>query len=157
MSYESTSGLNVSNQYGPRKTGGSVGIEHSQDSTMSFSVQLTGESLNGTFLPRVVVPKGALLKKAWLDVDEAFVVSTSGTVAVGGTTPGTDGIVLTEAKLEALGTSDVTSLSVGTWAEDSSTGTTAAEAVKTAITGTVGATAGKATLVAEFFFKSKAA
>ena len=157
MPYQSNTGINVANHYGARETGYAVGLEQSSDSTFKVSVQLTGASLNGGWLPSVYVPKGALLKSAFLDVDEAFVVSTSGTVAVGGTVPGTNGIVLTEAKLEALGTSNVTSLSVGTWAEDSATGTTASQKVTTAITGTVGATAGKATLVMEFFFKSKAA
>lgn len=157
MAYESNTGLNVANQYGVRDTGYAVGVEHGQDSTLKVSVQLTGESLNGGWLPDVYVPKGALLKSAFLDVDEAFVVSAVGTVAVGGTIPGTNGLILTEAQLEALGTKNVTAVSVGTWAEDSATGTTASEKVTTAITGTVAATSGKATLVMEFFFKSKAA
>lgn len=157
MSYENSAGLSVNNHYGARTTGFAIGAEHEAGSTMKVVVDITGESLNSAFMPPVYVPKGALLKSAFLDVDEAFVVSTSGTVAIGGTAPGTNGLVLTEAQLEAVGSKNVTSVSIGTWAEDSATGTTASERVAKAVTGTVGATSGKATLVMEFFFKSKAA
>lgn len=157
MPFQSNTGLNVANQYGARDTGFAVGLEQSSNSTFKVSVQLTGESLNGDWLPKVSIPKGALLKSAILDVDEVFVVSAAGTVAVGGTAPGTNGIVLTEAQLEGLGTKPVTAGAVGTFSAASTTGTTAAQFLTTAITGTVAATSGKATLVLEFFFKSKAA
>src|SRR5690606_19496926 len=119
----------VFNHYGARNTGASIGVESTSGSTSTVTVHLTGDSLNSTFMPPVVVPKGALLKAAYLTVDEAFAVSTSGTVAIGGTAPGTNGVVLTEAKLEALGTSDVSSLAIGTWATNSATGTSAAQKV----------------------------
>lgn len=155
MAYLNQAGLGVYNQYGQRETGGSVGVERSQQSTRVYSFNLTGEMLNSGFIPPVYVPKGALLKKAILHVDEVFVVSAAGTVAIGGTAPGTNGVVLTEAKLEALGTSDVSSLAIGTWATASTTGTSASQRVAQAITGTVGATSGKATLSVEFYFKTK--
>lgn len=156
MSYENSAGLGVHNQYGTRATGGAVGLESTSGSTMTVTVQITGDSLNSTFIPPVKVPKGALLKQAVLRVDEAFVVSALGTVALGGTAPGTNGVVLTEAKLEAIGTSDVSSLAVGTWATASATGTTAAETVAKAITGTVTAGSGKGALIMEFSVKAKA-
>lgn len=155
MAYLNQAGLGVYNQYGQRDTGGSVGVERSQQSTQVYSFNLTGEMLNSGFIPPVYVPKGALLKSATLHVDEVFVVSAAGTVAIGGTAPGTNGVVLTEAKLEALGTSDVSSLAIGTWATTSTTGTSASQRVAQAITGTVGATSGKATLSVEFYFKTK--
>jgi hypothetical protein len=154
MSYENTAGIQVNNQYGPRNTGGAIGLEQTQDSVMTFSYDLTGEMLNSGFVPKVKVPKRALLRKAYLIVDEVFVVSAAGTVAIGGTAPGTNGVVLTEAKLEALGVSDVSALAIGTWATASATGTTGAELITKAITGTVGATSGKGTLVMEFEAKS---
>lgn len=154
MPYENTAGLGVSNQYGTRATGGAVGGAHSKDSTQTITYHLTGEMLNSTFNPPVYVPKGALLKKAYLHVDEAFVVSASGTVAIGGTAPGTNGVVLTEAKLETVGVSDVTSLAIGTWAS-AGNGTTATEKIAKAITGTVGATAGKGQLVIEWLVRDK--
>lgn len=156
MAYENSTGLNVFNHYGARNTGGSVGAESTSGSVMTVTYHLTGADLNGSFIPPVVVPKGAVLKSAYLIVDEAFVVSAAGTVAIGAAAaPGTNGVVLTEAKLEALGSSDVTSLAVGTWAANSATGTASASKIGKAITGTVGATAGKAQLVMEFVNRDK--
>lgn len=154
MAYENTAGLGVTNQYGARNTGGSVGLERNSNSTNILCVDLTGEMLNSGYVAPMFVPKGALVRRATLRVDEVFVVSAAGTVAIGGTAPGTNGVVLTEAKLEALGTSDVSSLAIGTWATASATGTTASQKVTTAITGTVGATSGKGTLSVEYYFKT---
>lgn len=156
MAYENSAGLGVYNQYGARNTGGAIGADSTSGKTSTITVDLTGEMLNSGFMPPVVVPKGALLKKAVLRVDEVFVVSTSGTVAIGGTAPGTNGVVLTEAKLEAQGTSDVSALAIGTWATASATGTTAAQKIAKAITGTVGATSGKGQLILEFAIAAKA-
>lgn len=155
MAYEALTGLGISNQYGARQTGGAIGLEHGENSTHFLSFNLTGEMLNSAYTPPVYMPKGAKVVKALLRVDEVFVVSASGTVALGGTAPGTDGVVLTEAKLEALGTSDVSSLAIGTWATASTTGPLTTQKVAKAITGTVAATSGKATLVVEYFNKTK--
>lgn len=155
MAFENSAGLGVTNQYGARNTGGSVGIEHGENSTHTLSIALTGEMLNSAYVAPVYFPKGAHVKKAWLRVDQVFVVSTAGTVAIGGTAPGTDGVVLTEAVLEALGTSDVSALAVGTWATNSATGPLTAQKITKAITGTVGATTGKATLIVEYINKTK--
>jgi len=154
MSYENSAGLGVTNQYGARQTGGAVGLEHGKTSMHILSVDLTGEMLNSAYVAPVYVPKGAKIIKAILRVDEVFVVSAAGTVAIGGTTPGTDGVVLTEAQLEALGTKDVSAVAVGTWATASTTGTTASQKVTKSITGTVGATSGKGTLIVEYFYKT---
>lgn len=154
MPYENSAGLGVTNQYGPRQTGGAAGLEHGENSTHTLSIDLTGEMLNSTYAPPIWIPKGALIRRAILRVDEVFVVSASGTVALGGTAPGTNGVVLTEAKLEALGTSDVSSLAIGTWATASAVGTSASEKLAKLITGTVAATSGKATLVVEYFHKT---
>lgn len=153
--FENTAGLSVHNFYGARDTGGSVGVEQNTDSTHQMSIAFTGASLNGTFLPPVVIPRGARFLRYILRVDEAFAVSASGTVTFGGTVPGTNGVVLTKAELEAIGTKAPASAGAGTWATNSATGTTAAERVTRAISGTVTATQGKATLIAEYVFKTK--
>lgn len=157
--FENSAGLNVSNYYGSRDTGGSVGVERSDDSVHQLSIAFTGRSINQTFLPPVVVPKGAQFKRAILRVDEAFsLTGTSPTVIFGGTAPGTNGIVLTEAELEAIGTKTPASTGTGTWAQSSATGTTAAERVTRTIGGTtpvVSPTVGKATLILEFVNKTK--
>lgn len=155
MGYEANSGLGVSNQYGQRDTGGSVGAEHSQNSVQTLVVNMTGDSLNSAFMPPVYFPKGAKVVKAVLRVDEVFVVSAAGTVAIGGTAPGTNGVVLTEAQLEAVGTKDVSSVAVGTWATSSATGATASQKVTKSITGTVTAGSGKGTLIVEYVNKTK--
>lgn len=155
MAYENSAGLGVTNQYGARQTGGAVGLEHGENSTNILTFNLTGEMLNSAYVAPMKMPKGALVRKATLRVDEVFVVSALGTVALGGTAPGTDGVVLTEAKLEAVGTSDVSSLAVGTWATASATGPLTAQTITKAITGTVGATSGKGTLTVEYYYKTK--
>jgi hypothetical protein len=154
MAYENSAGLGVHNQYGPRSTGGANG-QAEDDVIQYLSFDMTGDSLNSTFNPPVYMPKGGKVLRAFLRVDEAFVVSTSGTVAVGGTAPGTNGVILTEVQLEAVGTKDVSSVAIGTWATASATGPTATEKVTKVITGTVTAGSGKATLIVEFLSKTK--
>ena len=155
MSFENSTGLGVYSSYGKRNTGGTVGSETSDGSTRDYSIAFTGESLNSGFLPGVSLPKGSKLKGAILRVDEAFSVSTGGSVTFGGTVPGTNGIVLTEAELEAVGTKTPASTGTGTWATNSATGTTAAQFINKAISGTVTATQGKATLILTFVNKTK--
>lgn len=155
MAYENTAGLSVHNQYGARRTGGTIGREPGENSTNILSFNLSGEMLNSGFMPPVYFPKGASVRRATLRVDEVFVVSAAGMVAIGGTAPGTDGVVLTEAKLEALGTSDVSALAVGTWATTSATGPLTTQRITKGIAGTVAATSGKATLTVEYYYKTK--
>jgi hypothetical protein len=159
MPYENTSGIGVFNQYGPRDTGGSVGSETTDDSIRSLSITITGESLNTGFLPPVTIPKGSRFLRYVLRVDEAFNLGgTSPTVIFGGTAPGTNGVVLTEAELEAVGTKVPASTGTGTWSTSSATGTTAAERITKTLGGTsptVSRTQGKATLIAEYINKTK--
>lgn len=154
MSYENTAGLSVNTQYGTRNTGGAIGVERSQDSIGRLVIQFTGESLASGFMPPAVMPKGARVLRYFLDVDEVFVVTgTSPTVIFGGTAPATNGVVLTEAELEATGSKVPASAGTGTWSTSSATGTTAAEKVAKALGGTtpaVASTQGKATLVVEY-------
>ena len=158
MSYENKSGLNVSNQYGARETGGGVGLEQSQDSLHQLRIDLTGQSIADAiagFIPPVYIPKGAKFRKALLRVDEVFVVTgTSPTVLVGAAgSVATNGVVITEAELEALGTKELTSTGAGTWSFTSATGTAAAAKIGFALGGTilvVATTQGKATLLLEF-------
>ena len=161
MPFANQAGLGVNNYYGARNTGGTVGVEDADGATFTLSVNLTGDMLNGTYVPPVVVPKGALFRRAVLRVDEAFVIGgTSPTVRIGASgSVGTNGIVLTEAELEAVGSKVPASTGAGTWAVGSSTGTTAAAKVAfdmggTSPTATAGT--GKAVLVLEFFNKAKA-
>jgi hypothetical protein len=160
MPFEANNGLGgVSNYYGPRDTGGSVGSEETDQSIRQYSIAFTGASLNSSFLPPVVLPRGAKQLRATLRVDEAFVLTgTAPTVIFGGTAPATNGIVLTQAELQAIGTKTPASTGTGTWAVASATGTTAAERITRALGGTtpaVSPTVGKATLIIEFINKTK--
>lgn len=161
MGFENKSGLGVNNYYGARNTGGSVGIEDADGSEFTLSIQFTGDSLNGSYLPPVNVPKGALLRRTVLHVDEAFALGgTSPTVQFGAAgSVATNGIVLTQAELQAVGTKVPASTGAGTWATNSATGTTAAAKVGQALGGTsptVTAGVGKGVLVLEFLNKNKA-
>lgn len=157
MAYKNEAGLGVYNQYGSRESGGSIGING--DEYSRIDIEFTGESLASGFLPPVVVPQGALFRSAVLRVNEAFVITgTSPTVIFGGTAPATNGIILTEAELEAVGTKAPASTGTGTWAQASATGTTASEKITKALGGTtpvVSATVGKAVLSLTFVYEKK--
>jgi hypothetical protein len=159
MSYENSAGIGVYASYGKRDTGGSIGLEQVDNSTQRLSIAFTGASLNSGFLPPVYVPRGAKVLRYTLRVDEAFsLTGTSPVVNFGGTAPGTNGVVLTEAELEAIGTKVPASTGNGTWAISSATGTTASEKVTKSLGGTspvVSPTVGKGTLIIEYLFKTK--
>lgn len=160
MPFENSAGIGVNNFFGPRNTGGSVGVETSESSTHNLSIALTGETLSGSFLPPVVLPKGAKFVRAVLRIDEAFNLGgTSPTVQIGAAgSVATNGIVLTETEMETVGTKTPASTGVGTWAQASTTGTTAAAKVAFALGGTaptVDATVGKGTLILTFVNKTK--
>lgn len=159
MAFENSTGLNVYSSYGKRNTGGTVGVEQSNDSIQQLSIAFTGESLNSNFFSPYNLPKGASIKRYILRVDEAFsLTGTSPTVIFGGAAPGTNGVVLTQAELQAIGTKTPASTGTGTWSTSSATGTTASERVSKTLGGTtpvVSATQGKATLLVEFVNKTK--
>lgn len=160
MAFKNNAGIGVYASYGARDTGHSAGVEDSDGSLKRLSIQLTGTQLNDGFIPPVVIPKGAQFKRAMLRVDEAFVLGgTSPTVRIGAAgSVATNGIVLTEAELENVGSKTPASSGAGTWAFSSSTGTTAAAEVAFDMGGTspTSTSAGKAVLVLEFFDKAKA-
>lgn len=157
--YENSAGLNVNNQYGPRRTGNSVGVERTSNSVEVLSFAFTGRSLNETFVPPVVMPRGALVLRYRLRIDEAFTLTgTTPGLVIGGTAPATNGVALTQAELQAIGTKTPASSGTGTWATGSATGATAAEKVTKALTGTtpvVDPTVGKGTLFVEYYFDTK--
>lgn len=161
MAFENSAGIGVSNFYGPRDAGGSVGEEQTSDSIHQLSLELTDSTIAniGTLGPKFKIPSGAHFLRAFLHVDEAFTMTgTTPGVVIGGTVPGTNGFALTAAELAALGTKIPASTGNGTWAANSATGTTATESVTTALTGTTPAVtpgAGRATFVVEYLYKNR--
>ena len=157
MGFEDNTGLGVNNHYGVRTTGGAVGIEHGENSKHVLRIDLTGQSIADAvagFMPPVVVPKGALFRTALLRVDEVFVVTgTTPTIEIGSAgSTATNGVVITEAELETVGTKVLTSTGAGTWSFTSTTGLAAAAKVALSLEGdtAVAATSGKATLILEY-------
>ena len=160
MSYENTAGIAVSNQYNARNTGNTVGEQRTIDSEHRLTLEITGETLNSPFLPPYVVPAGARFLQAYLRVDQAFVLGgTSPTVTIGDAVagPGVNGITLTQAELQAVGTKVPASTGNGTWAFNSATGTTANAKVGIAMGGTTptSTNAGKATLVITYIYNNR--
>jgi hypothetical protein len=160
MPYVNQAGLNVSNQYGPRSTGNSVGTDHSQNASHELSFEFSGTSLaDSLFLPPYVVPKGSKFVRATLVVHEPFTLTgTTPGLAVGGAAPATNGVALTAANLGSVQSIDVSSALAGTWATASTSGTTAAEKVTVALTGTTPAVTsgvGKASLVISYIYKNR--
>lgn len=160
MPFENKTGLNVYSQYGPRTVGSTVGTDHSKNARHELNFEFTGTSLaEGTFLPPFVVPKGARFERATLTVHQAIVITgTTPGLAVGGTAPATNGLALTAANLGTVATLDVSSQLAGTWATASAAGTTAAERVTIALTGTtpvVTTGTGKVSLVIVYSYKNR--
>ena len=161
MGFKNQAGLNVSNYYGARDTGGAVGVETTGGSELTVSVQITGASIADGFVPPVVIPKGALLKEAVLRVDEAFVLGgTSPTIKIGlAGSVATNNMELSKTELEAIGTKVPAEVGNGTFDPASATGVTAAAKLAIALGGTsptVSATVGKATLILKFTNRAKA-
>ena len=143
----------VSNHFGPRTTGGSVGIYDTDGATREMVIDLDAAMVSAAdfkLKTPVKLPAGAIVGNVFLKVKTAF--------ALGGTTPtiliGTDGsevtngFVISEARAEAVGTYSLTSTKTGTWANPLAAATTLGIALG-GTSPTVG-TAGKAKLVIEY-------
>lgn len=159
MSYENSSGRNVYTQYGTRDTGVSIGTDHSRNAEHELTVEITANELvagGATFLPPFVVPKGARFTRATLSIHNPITIT--GTLNVGGTAPGTNGVPITAANLaNAAATAiDLSAALAGTWATASAVGTTAAERVTTTGPTTVTKGNGHATLTLRYVYKQRA-
>lgn len=163
MGYSNTAGLNAYNHYGARTTGGAIGAEHEYGSKHTVKIDITGQSIADNiagFMPPVYLPKYANIDSVTLVVDEVFVV--------GGTTPNleigsygstaTNGVVITEAELEALGTKAIASTGAGTWAFSHAAGLGAAAKIGMSLEGdtTISATAGRGTVIITYTYNSRA-
>ena len=150
MGYEANTGLGVNNHYGARNTGNGIGTIKTEGAYNELAVFVTGEMLNNSFRPEVILPKGALVMEAFIDVSEAFSFGgTSPTIEVGTSgSEATNGVTTTKTQAEAIGTKDITSAIAGTWGS----GLTAATAVGVAMGGTspTATSAGKARVVVRY-------
>ena len=151
MAFEGNSGLQVATQYGARSTGATVGVETSRDSLRQLNLELTAQGILDGFLPPLVIPKGAIFRKATIYVDEAVVGLTSISIGEGNATA-TNGLVLVTADL-ALGGRDLTAKLAGTWVA----GTPQAKASRVGMTavGPTNKVLGRASIVLEYFYKRR--
>lgn len=120
MTRESTSGLNVLNIYGPRPVPdmarGSVKTEGSYNElTFEFSGKDINENLTNVL---TTLPAGIRFVDFYVEVQEAFVVTgTTPALEIGTNgTEETNGFTISEAILEAVGVSAVSTTFAGTWA-----------------------------------------
>lgn len=120
MSFESTSGLGVTNHYGPRDTGKTVGVIKTEGRSYEASIYIDSETIanGGPELVDITIPASAVIEDVYLEVTEAFALGgTTPTILVGtDTSEVTNGVVIAEAKAEAVATYSLTSTLTGTWA-----------------------------------------
>jgi len=151
MAYEANSGIQVANHYGPRDTGTSVGVERTTKSLNVFSVEITGKSIQESFVSPFVIPQGAKMLRAYITVDEAFDAGVTGLSIGEGDDPTVNGITFT-TELATAGTEDVTTLLTGTW--DPTSYTDRASRIGIVVTGTP-TDEGLATITIEYLYKTR--
>lgn len=107
----------VHNNFGPRDTGETVGVNKVEGVKEELIIDLTPELINQGQLIPFVLPAGAVIKDVYMDVEKVFVLTgTTPAVEVGTSgTEATNGFTITEAQLEATGSVNLTSALSGTW------------------------------------------
>lgn len=117
MSYEKTSGLGVSNHYGPRDTGNTVGIVKTEGKGEEVSINFDASvvTAGGPTMFDVTLPDSACIEDVYIEVTEAFALGgTDPTILIG--TDGsedTNGVEVSETQAETVGTYKLTT--AGTW------------------------------------------
>lgn len=143
----------VSNHYGPRDAGKTVGRIFTEGVKRELSLDIDGDMASAesfALLLANTLPAGSVITEAYVEVTEAFVLGgTTPTILIGtATSEVTNGLVISEAQAEAVGTYDVTGTLTGTWASPLAAETT----VGLALGGTspTSTSAGKARVVIRY-------
>lgn len=107
----------VHNNFGPRDTGETVGVNKVEGMKEELIIDLTPELINDGQLIPFVLPAGAVIKDVYMDVETAFVLTgTTPAVEIGTAgSEATNGFTITEAQLEATASVNLTSALSGTW------------------------------------------
>lgn len=146
---------NVHTNYQTRRSGrGTQGVVKTEGAANEVSLEFTGEFFTTVpteqwlFVPQL--PKGAIIRRAFLEVKEVFVIGgTTPTVKIGTSgSEATNGVSITEAQLEAVGTYDLTLN--GTWAAPLAAATNIAAVM--AGTSPTSTAVGKAELIIKYDF-----
>lgn len=118
----------VHNHFGRRLSKGTVGVYDTDGIMKELSVEIDGDMLGKAAWPLLApkLPKGAKIRQVLLVITEAFVLGgTTPAIKIGtATTEATNGVSITEAQAEALGTVDLTGTLAGTWANPLAAATT---------------------------------
>lgn len=157
MAFEANSGIQVANHYGPRDTGGSVGVERTTKSLNVLSIEITGRSLREGWVSNFVIPKQAHMLRAYLTVDEIFPAGFTNFSIGEGDAPATNGVTVVRATdLAAVGVVDISADLAGTWAVADGNETTRASRIGLVVTGDTGIDdAGLATITIEYLYKTR--
>lgn len=120
MSREDTAGLNVNNKYGPVPVPdiarGNIKTEGGYN---EMTIELSGANINDNLTAVLnTLPAGIRFVDFFVEVQEAFVVTgTTPALEVGTSgTEETNGFTISEAILEAVGVSAISTTFAGTWA-----------------------------------------
>lgn len=152
MSFEKAPLRDVTVQYGARKVEKALGVVKTAGGLNQYTVDIVGSSVaDGLEVAEVIIPAGSLLVSAYVEVTEAFVLGgTTPTLLVGTNgSEATNGVVVSEAIAEAVGTEDIFATAAGTWAASLAADTIIGVALGGAASPTV-TDAGKARLVVNF-------
>lgn len=119
MSYENSAGLNVSNHYGSRDSGKTIGVVKTEGVMQELKINVDAAMMDAEAYPLVVptLPAGAIIDSVYAKVTEVFIFGgTTPTILIGTeTSEVTNGLVMSEAQAEALGSYDLTGTLTGTW------------------------------------------
>lgn len=117
MTVEVTTIRGVRANYGTREVGGGMGVIKTEGTTNELTIDLDAASISGDAWADVVVPAGSIVTAAYIEVFEAFNLGgTTPTIAIGETgAEVTNGIVVSEAIAEAIGTADLIGAAAGEW------------------------------------------
>ncbi len=116
MTKENSAGLGVFNNYGPRSTDeGRYSEKTREDSELEVEIAFHG---NDYTTVTGVIPAGANLRAATINVVQAFAMTgTAPTILLGtSTSEVTNGLVISKTIAEAVGRTDIFSTAAGTWA-----------------------------------------
>ncbi|MEE8599277.1 MAG: hypothetical protein V3S69_07225 [Dehalococcoidales bacterium] len=129
MAKEESSGLGagVRSRFGPVDIpDGSQGVVRTAGNKNELVVEFSGNDINDDDFQKAIVPAGSLVVDAYVEISEVF--------DLGGGTPtinvgtdgseGTNGVEISEAEAEALGTVDISASIGGTWATSLASDTT---------------------------------
>jgi hypothetical protein len=140
----------TSTVYGKVETGRAFGVVNTVGPSVDYRFDLTGQQLSDLVILDVVIPANTIIDKVYMQVTEVFVVAGSSVVEVG--TDGseaTNGVSITEAQLEALGYTDLTTALAGTWDANAPLAADTTVGIAFSAGSVTTATAGKARIVFE--------